>query len=121
MCSVGDPVAAGLIVSLARPGGNITGPSAELGDLQEKLLQLLREARPNIARIALLWTPDNAASRHAREVAVAAAPRLGIAVEPIPINTPEDIDSALAAIEQHGSARRKKWASAMAMPLLLVH
>jgi len=99
MCSVGDPVAAGLVASLARPGGNITGPSAQLEDLQEKSLQLLKQVRPGIARVAVLWTPDNAGSRHSKEIEVAVAPRLGIALEPIPINTPDEIDSALTAIE----------------------
>jgi putative ABC transport system substrate-binding protein len=101
MCSVGDPVAAGFVESLARPGGNITGPSAQLDDIQEKSLQLLKEARPSIVRVALLWTPDNAGSRHSKEILVVLAPRLGITLEPIPINTPEDIDSALAAIERN--------------------
>jgi len=101
MCSVGDPVAAGLVASLARPGGNITGPSAQLDDVQEKSLQLLKEARSGIARVALLWTPDNAGSRHSKEITVAVAPRLGIALEPIPVNTPEDVDSALAAMERN--------------------
>jgi putative ABC transport system substrate-binding protein len=90
-----------LVASLARPGGNITGPSAQLDDVQEKSLQLLKEARPGIARVALLWTPDNAGSRHSKEITVAVAPRLGIALEPIPINTPEDVDSALAAMERN--------------------
>jgi putative tryptophan/tyrosine transport system substrate-binding protein len=101
MCSVGDPVAAGFVASLARPGGNITGPSAQLDDIVGKSLQMPKEARPSIARVALLWTPDNAGSRHSKEIAVAVAPRLGIALEPIPINTPDDIDSALAAIERN--------------------
>jgi putative tryptophan/tyrosine transport system substrate-binding protein len=100
MCLVGDPVAAGFVASLARPGGNITGPSFQLDDLVGKSLQMLKEARPSIARVALLWTPDNAGSRHSKEIAVAVAPRLEIALEPIPINTPEDIASALAAIER---------------------
>jgi putative tryptophan/tyrosine transport system substrate-binding protein len=74
MCSVGDPVAAGFVASLARPGGNITGPSAQLDDIVGKSLQMLKEAHPSIARVALLWTPDNAGSRHSKEIAVAVAP-----------------------------------------------
>jgi putative ABC transport system substrate-binding protein len=77
MCSVGDPVAAGLVASLARPIGNITGPSAQLDELQEKSLQLLKQVRPGIARVAALWTPDNAGSRHSKEIEVTVAPRLG--------------------------------------------
>jgi putative ABC transport system substrate-binding protein len=56
--SVGDPVAAGLITSLARPGGNITGLSARVQDLNEKLLELLKESTPGATRIAVMGGRD---------------------------------------------------------------
>ena len=58
--SVGDPVRAGVVASLARPGGNVTGNSLLAPDIAAKQLQLLREAVPSVARVAFLWNPDNA-------------------------------------------------------------
>jgi putative ABC transport system substrate-binding protein len=92
-----DPVAAGFVASLARPGGNITGITFA-GTTAGKLLQLLQEARPGITRIALLWTPDNQGSAGAKADAVAAAPGLGITVEPVAINAVEDVEPAFAAV-----------------------
>src|SRR5262245_3652920 len=55
----GNPVEAGLVQSLARPGGNITGLSNQVGDLDGKLLQLAREVVPRLARLTVLWDPTN--------------------------------------------------------------
>ncbi len=101
MRGVADPVGSGFVASLARPGGNITGPSAQVTDLQEKSLQLLKEVHPGISRIAFLWTPDNAGSRLSMKATVAVAPKLGIALEPIAVNSPADLDKALAAIARN--------------------
>src|SRR5262249_20166707 len=60
MAAVGDPIAAGFIVSLARPGGNITGASLLATELTAKRLQLLREVLPGLARLAVLWSAANA-------------------------------------------------------------
>lgn len=54
-----DPVQLGLVASLARPGGNITGVTTLSADLSIKQLQLLKEAIPRVSRVALLWNPDN--------------------------------------------------------------
>jgi len=98
MRGVADPVASGFVASLARPSGNITGVSAQVGDLNEKFLQLLRDLGPGIARIALFWTPDNEGSRRSKEITAAVAPTLGISLEPIGVNTPEELDAALAVM-----------------------
>ena len=55
MIGPGDPVGAGFIASLARPGGNITGVSSQLNDTNEKVLQVITELRPDASRIALFW------------------------------------------------------------------
>src|SRR4029077_10354527 len=60
MVGVGDPVRVGLVASLARPGGNITGNTVLSPDLGAKRLQLLREAIPTVTRVAYLTNPDNA-------------------------------------------------------------
>jgi putative ABC transport system substrate-binding protein len=59
---VSNPVRDGLVASLARPGGNVTGISGQFPDLQAKALQILREALPRLSRVAVLWDPANPAS-----------------------------------------------------------
>jgi putative tryptophan/tyrosine transport system substrate-binding protein len=60
MVAVGDPVHAGLVASLAHPGGNVTGPSALGPDTAPKRLQLLKQVLPSAVRVALLFNPNNA-------------------------------------------------------------
>ena len=60
MLAVSDPVASGLITSLARPGGNITGTSSQTAELSGKSLELLNEIVPKLSRVAVLWNPANA-------------------------------------------------------------
>ena len=70
-----DPVEEGLVASLARPGGNITGLSTNFGEEHLKRLELLKEAVPGLSRVAVLW--NQSAVRNFREIEVAAQ-RLGI-------------------------------------------
>jgi putative ABC transport system substrate-binding protein len=63
MVIVGDPVASGFVASLARPGGNITGLTAQAPDLAGKRLQLLKEAISNLSRVAILWEPGSPGAR----------------------------------------------------------
>src|SRR5262249_9252972 len=93
-----DLVALGLVASLARPGGNVTGFGVEQGSLTGKILQILQEARAGLSRIALFYTPANPASKAEAEAAAAFAQRLGITLELIAINTSEDFDTAFAAV-----------------------
>ena len=58
MALVADPVGSGLVANLAHPGGNVTGLSLMSNELDGKRLQLLKEAIPRIARVAVLWNPD---------------------------------------------------------------
>jgi len=59
MVGIGDAVAAGVVASLARPGGNITGSTDSVPELMAKLLELLKESMPRTRRVALLVNPDN--------------------------------------------------------------
>jgi putative ABC transport system substrate-binding protein len=72
MANVGDPVASGLIASLARPGGNVTGLSSLSPELNTKRLEVLKDAVPVLSRIGLLWTPEGRASPQLKEIAPAA-------------------------------------------------
>ena len=96
--AVGDPVAAGLADSLAKPGGNVTGISTLALTLEGKRLDLLKEIEPRIAHVAVLWDPDNPYSALAfREIETAAAPH-GIRLLPVRIARSQDFDSAFATI-----------------------
>jgi putative tryptophan/tyrosine transport system substrate-binding protein len=83
MAVVGDPVATGFATSLARPGGNITGLSNLASGLEPKRLQLLKEAIPRIARVAVLRNPGNRLSRIYWDEAVGTAKALGVTLRPV--------------------------------------
>ena len=99
MTNVGDPVDAGLIASLARPGGNVTGfhlmaPPAVGGER----LQLLREAAPRSSRIGLLWNPaDHYSPLVARETEKVAR-AIGVQLKSLEVQTPEAFDQAFEAV-----------------------
>ncbi len=95
-----DPVGVGDVVSLARPGGNITGVSQLLTDLSPKLLQLLKEAVPGAARIAVLWNPTTPSHPPALKAMEEAARILGVRLQTLEARGPEDFDSAFAAMDR---------------------
>jgi putative ABC transport system substrate-binding protein len=98
MIGPSDPLGAGFIASLARPGGNITGLTNQLGDSAEKQLQMLKELRPGVSPIALLWNPDDAGLRLAAQVQIASGPQQRLTIQSIPIKRREDLDAALAVL-----------------------
>ena len=93
-----DPVAAGLVSSLARPGGNVTGLSNNFGELDGKLLEFSRELVPGLRRLAIIFNPENQASARSFHIAEALAPSLGIEVIPAPVTTTEQLGTTLAAL-----------------------
>src|SRR4051794_20714247 len=101
MVGTSDPLGAGFIASLARPGGNITGVTNQLGDLGGKFFQTLKDLRPGLSHIALLWNPEDPGSKVGAEGQLASGPRQGLAVQSIPIKTRGDLDAALAALAQN--------------------
>jgi len=99
--AVPDPVGSGLVASLGRPGGNITGLTNMAVELVPKRVQVLKEAIPKLSRLALLVNagfPDQA--RRYVEVAQAVARPLGVTVQPVEIRTPADIERAFATVAQ---------------------
>ena len=82
---VGDPVAAGFVASLARPGGNVTGLQGYEPAMGGKWLGVLKEAVPNLRRAAALFGPDSAASVGYLRAAEVIAPSLGVAVTPVDV------------------------------------
>jgi putative ABC transport system substrate-binding protein len=95
MMATGDPLGAGFITSLARPGGNITGLTNQLGDMGGKVFQILKELRPGLSRIALFWNPDDPGSKLGEENQFANGPQHGLAIQSIPIKRGEDLKGAL--------------------------
>jgi putative ABC transport system substrate-binding protein len=103
MVAAGDPVGAGFVASLARPGGNITGMSTMAPELIGKQLELLKEVVPKVSRVALLGPADFAVVmiQHAADAARA----LGISLQPLEVRDPSEIDHAFATMtrEQAGA------------------
>jgi putative ABC transport system substrate-binding protein len=98
MSVVIDPVGSGLVASLARPGGNVTGLTIMASDLVGKQLELLKEVVPKVSRVALLWNPANPGSAPQLRQAEAAARALGVRLQPLEARGPQEIDSAFAAM-----------------------
>jgi len=98
MISIGDPVRAGLVPSLARPGGNITGNTILGPDVGAKRLQILKEAIPSVLRVAFLWNPDNASNVLQFEEVQAAAPTLGVTVISVSVSPRIEFETAFAAM-----------------------
>ena len=98
MVAVGDPVGTGLVASLARPGGNLTGLTSIAPDLEGKRLALLREMIPGLSHFAVLWNPANAFHVGAVKGVQAAAEALRMRVLSLPVRSFEEFDPAFAAI-----------------------
>jgi putative tryptophan/tyrosine transport system substrate-binding protein len=102
MIAIGDPVRAGLVASLARPGGNITGNTILGTEMSAKRLQLLKEVIPGVSRVAFLWNPNNASHRAYLEEWRAAAPKLDVKLLFVEVGSSDQFDSAFAAMMQEG-------------------
>jgi putative tryptophan/tyrosine transport system substrate-binding protein len=95
MIGVGDPVRVGLVASLARPGGNITGNTVLSPDLGAKRLQLLREAIPTVARVAYLTNPNNSGTLEVLAEMKRAAAAARMALSGVEFGSSSDFDAAL--------------------------
>jgi putative ABC transport system substrate-binding protein len=99
----GDPVGTGLVSSLARPGGNITGLSTMTPDLDGKRLELLKEAFPKVARVAFLWEPGGTRGNLALTEMEPAAKALGLKLRSLPVRSLEDFEGAFARAKKEGA------------------
>ena len=95
-----DPVGAGLVASLARPGGNITGLSNLASELTGKRLELLKEVIPGLTRVAVLWNAANPANASAWEETQAAARALGLLLHAQDVRSPQDLEGAFTHTAQ---------------------
>jgi putative ABC transport system substrate-binding protein len=93
---VGDPVATGLVASLARPGGNITGLSNMQVGLSGKRLELLKEVVPKVSRVAVLWNPSNPFSELALRETEVAARALRVQLQSLEVRGVKDLEPAFS-------------------------
>jgi putative tryptophan/tyrosine transport system substrate-binding protein len=98
MVNTPDPVQLGLVVSLGRPGGNVTGTTTLSADLSIKQLEILREAVPRAARVTLLWNRSNPWHPLALKGVEAAARSLAVQLQIVEVRGPEELDQAFAAM-----------------------
>lgn len=98
LISVGDPIRAGLVQSLAHPGGNVTGNTILATDLAAKRLQLIKEVIPSASKVALLWNPDNVSNNLVLDQLRTVAPTLDLAFTAFEARNSSDFDRAFAAI-----------------------
>jgi putative ABC transport system substrate-binding protein len=98
LSSAGDADGTGLIASLARPGGNVTGITDQSAELSAKRLELLREAVPSASRIAVLWNADDRAMTYRYREIEKAAGTLHVTVQPLGVREPDDFNVAFTAM-----------------------
>jgi len=98
--AVGDPVGSGIVPSLGRPGGNITGASMLNAELSAKGLQLLKEAVPAASRVAVLWNSGNRLHREVRGASEAAAKTMKVVLQFVDVRGSDDLPRAFDAITQ---------------------
>jgi putative ABC transport system substrate-binding protein len=98
--SGGDPVRAGIVASLARPGGNVTGLSDATVDVSTKRLELLKEVVPKLSRVAILWNPANPTNPLQLKDTLTAAPALGMTVYTVEVKEVGELERAFAVIKR---------------------
>jgi putative tryptophan/tyrosine transport system substrate-binding protein len=96
----GDPVGTGLVESLARPGGNLTGISDVSAELTPKRMDLLKEMAPGLRRVAMLWNADDLGMTLRYRASEAGAKEMGISVQPLGVREPDDFNQAFAAMDR---------------------
>jgi len=104
MAGAGDPLGSGLVASLARPGGNVTGLSLMSADLVGKRLELLKEVLPGLTSVAVLWNASQPGSMFVFKETERAAQALRINVQSLEVRRSDDIDSALTAAKRQNAS-----------------
>jgi putative tryptophan/tyrosine transport system substrate-binding protein len=96
----GDPVGTGLVASLARPGGNLTGISDVSAEVTPKRLELLKQIAPRLQKVAMLWNADDLGMTLRYRASETGAQALGIVVQPLGVREPNDFGQAFAAMNR---------------------
>jgi putative ABC transport system substrate-binding protein len=96
----GDPVATGLVQSLSRPGGKITGISDNATELSTKRLSLLKQLNPKLRRVAMLWNKDDLGMSMRYQASADVAQSVSVTVMPLGVREPDDFNEAFAAMDR---------------------
>ena len=96
--AMGDPLATGVVASLARPGANITGTTRMISEMSAKHVELLKEMVPSLAKLAVLWNPANSSHQPALQAVNAAARSLSLQVLPLEVRTLAELDNTFDAL-----------------------
>ncbi|MGZ3621367.1 MAG: ABC transporter substrate-binding protein [Candidatus Binataceae bacterium] len=115
--AMGDPLASGGVDSLAHPGANLTGTTRMISEMSAKHVELLKQAVPPLASLAVLWNPTNSSHRPALLAAEAAARSLSLHVHPLEVRAPGELDGVFATIGE----RRSGGVLFIADPLFFIH
>lgn len=115
--AIGDPLANGLVASLAHPGGNVTGTTRMLSEMSAKNLALLKEAIPSLAHVAVLWNPANSSHLTALKHVEATARSLSVQPRPMEVRSPAEFEAAFNAV----SRERAGAVLLLADPLFFIH
>jgi putative tryptophan/tyrosine transport system substrate-binding protein len=104
VAGAGDLVETGVVKSLARPGGNVTGSTNISSDLSGKRLELLKEVVPKALRVAIFWrtAPDSQDEDEVKQTQISATP-LGIKIQPVPVRSTDEFQGAFAAIKKENA------------------
>ena len=111
---VADP--AGLVASLSRPGGNITGLTTLAAELSGKRLELIKETLPGISRVAYLWNSANPTATRVFRETEGASPQFGIQLEPLKVQGPDEFQNAFKVATKKGAGVLFVWEDAMLLP-----
>jgi len=95
---IGDPLASGLVSSLAHPGGNLTGTTRMLSEMSVKHVEVLKQAVPSLPRLAVLFNPGNSSHEPALKAVATTAQALSVQVRPFQVRGPVEIDAVFAAV-----------------------
>ena len=102
MASIGDAVGTGIVSNLARPGGNVTGLTLFATEQSTKRLELIKEISPGLARLAVLWSGNNASHRLQLKEMETAIPVLGLRLQSVPVRDAGELDAGFQAAVQAG-------------------
>ena len=105
MAAAGDPLGSGLVANFARPGGNVTGNSMMVAELGGRRLQMMKELRPGVSRVAIFWNAANPYSTNVFRATRDAAKTLRVQLQSLELRSPEDFkEAAESALRQRAGA-----------------
>jgi putative ABC transport system substrate-binding protein len=98
--AMGDPLASGVVASLARPGANLTGTTRMISEMSAKHVELLKEGYPALSNLVVLWNPNNSSHRPALSAVESSARSLSLQIRPLEVRAVSDLDNVFKAILQ---------------------